>query len=217
MKTKYCIASAFLSLAAFSSLPVAAAVNPVDEAGILHNMYLGCLQETGNSSADALTRLVEKCGYDPGMPLDAFIAKYRPLTEMDPTRLVAEKMASQRASFSKYEFSFFERIDEIVMSASDMKQAGEMLEALESEAIARLDAKSSSGRIVLGSLSVARHSVAYWSVRAELEGDGAGTARMRWWKWLLVGAADIAGYGVSHDIGVAATASDVAHDWLNSP
>lgn len=217
MKTTGRIASALLSLAAFSSLPVAAADNPMDAAGIQHNMYLGCLQETGNSSADALARVVEKCGYEPGMPLEAFIAKYHPLTEMDPTRLVAEKMASQRSSFSKYEFSFFERIDEIVMSASDMKEAGEMLESLESEAIARLDAKSANGRVVLGSLSVARHSVAYWSVRADLEEKGASTAKMRWWKWLLVAAADVGGYALSHDVGAAASVSDVAHDWLDSP
>ena len=110
-----------------------------------------------------------------------------------------------------------ERIDEIVMSASDMKEAGEMLESLESEAIARLDAKSANGRVVLGSLSVARHSVAYWSVRADLEEKGASAAKMRWWKWLLVAAADVGGYALSHDVGAAASVSDVAHDWLDSP
>ena len=205
--------------ASFATTTASASENPVDEAGIQHNMYLGCLQSTGESADDSLVRLVEKCGFDPGMPLDEFVKTYQPVIEMDPTLLLSEKMSPYRERFSAYEFSFYERIDDVVMSAGDTKQADAMLAAIESEAIAKLDHKTDNGANILGTLSVARHSLRYWSAYSVARGDESATgntaSRMRWWKWLLVAAADAAGFALTEDIGTAASASETAYNWLN--
>lgn len=221
MKTvlKLCAVATAMLTASLAPMIASAAENPMDNAGIQHNMYLSCLQATSGSSADSLTRLVEKCGFDPGMPLDEFVKTYQPVIEMDPTLLLSEKMSPYRERFSAYEFSFYERIDDVVMSAGDTKQADAMLAAIESEAIAKLDHKTDNGANILGTLSVARHSLRYWSAYSVAHGDGSATGntanRMRWWKWLLVAVADCGGYALTKDIGTAASASVEAYNWLN--
>jgi hypothetical protein len=198
-----------------TSVAASAAENPMDSAGIQHNMYLGCLHETGKTAANSLVRLVEACGYDAGMPLEEFVRTYQPIVEMDPTITLVEKMSAHRNRFSAYEFSFFERIDDVVKNAKDTAQADAMFAKLESEAIAELDPKARNGANILGTLSVARHSLRYWSDYKADRSGGTSAKRMRWWKWLLVAAADAAGFALTDSIGTAASASETAYDLLN--
>jgi hypothetical protein len=210
-------ASLLSVLAVSAMLPTiaSAAENPMDHVGAQHNMYLSCLLETGDSAANSLVRLVETCGYDPGMPLEEFVKTYQPVLEISPLVTIAKKMSSQRDRFTAYEFSFFERMDAVAVQAKDMAHAEALFAELEAESVERLDANSDSGAIVLGSLSVARHSTRFWS---KYDAEPAGhfvSKRMRWWKWLIVAAADVGGYALTKDIGTAASASETAYDLLN--
>ncbi|WP_242111503.1 hypothetical protein [Luteimonas aquatica] len=219
MKKKLLVATAALLAGGVCGAPALAAENPVDQAGIQHNMYLGCLKDLGASPDNALSSLVEKCGYDPGMPLQQFIETQQPLVDsVDPTRSVAENIAAQRERFSAYEFSFIERIDRIVENAEDMDEAAAQFAELEKEAIERLDPKSKNGALILGGLSVARHSTRYWSEYAAKHGalGGSGsTSKGRFWKWLGVIAADVVGYFISdNNVGTAATTSSNVHTLL---
>lgn len=209
-----CLLLSALALPAMFPARASAAENPMDHVGAQHNMYLSCLLETGDSAVDSLKRLVEKCGYDAGMPLDDFIKAYQPVLEISPLVTITEKMSPQRDRFTDYEFSFFERMDAVVAQAKDMGHAEALFAELEAEAIAKLDAKTASGATVLGSLSVASHSVRFWS-KYDVEPAGNVALRMRWWKWLIVAAADVAGYALTKDIGTAASASETAYDLLN--
>lgn len=201
-----------LSLAAVAA-PSFAADNPMDHAGAGHNAYLDCLLRVDDQSTPSLVRLVKHCGYDPRMPLDEFVAVYTPLVETDPALSIMEKLGDRKKAYSDYELSFVERMDAIFITAEDPDQADAMLARLEGEAIAKLDAKSVSGANILGSISVARHSTSYWKAVGEASGTTA--KRMRWWKWLLVAAADVGGYLLTEDIGTAASASETAYDYLN--
>lgn len=211
--TRFLLLSA-LAIPAMFPAYASAAENPMDHVGAQHNMYLSCLLETGDSAADSLKRLVEKCGYDAGMPLEDFIKAYQPVLDISPLVTITEKMSPLRGSFTAYEFSFFERMDAVVAQAKDMAHAEALFAELEAEAIAKLDPKTTSGATVLGSLSVASHSVRFWS-KYDVEPAGNVALRMRWWKWLIVAAADVAGYALTHDIGVGASASETAYDLLN--
>ncbi|MCW0391956.1 MULTISPECIES: hypothetical protein [Xanthomonas] len=149
---------------AFGTAPVLAAENPLDQVGIQHNMYLGCLMDTKASRDEALAVLVEKCGYSPGMPLEHFIATHQPMVDaIDPLRPMAENLAELRQQLSAYEFSFIVRMDQIVQNTESLDAAAVQFEELEREGIARLDPKSKNGALVLGGLSVVRHSARYWS------------------------------------------------------
>lgn len=210
----YAVATVMLT-AGLAPMIASAAENPMDNVGVQHNMYLGCLHATNGSYADSLTRLVEKCGFDPGMPLKAFIKIYQPVVDMDPTMSLAEKMSPYRDRYSAYEFSFFERIDAVLLNANDEAQAAIMFAELEQEAIVKLDAGTRGGANVLGSLSVARHSLQYWTKYAGDVTNGNSAARRRWWHWVLIAVADMAGFAVAIEIGplavgVAATASETA-------
>lgn len=210
------VAITAIALSAFGGAPVSAAENPMDDVGLQHNMYLECLQSTGGSVEDSLRRLVEKCGYAQSMPLDEFVKTYQPVIELDPGLTLVEKMASEQSRFTKYEFSFFSRIDDVVATAADPDQADAMFAKLEQEAIATLDPRTRNGANILGSLSTARHSLRYW-VKHGAGADPVATGKMRWWKWLLVAAADAAGYALTENIGTAASASETAYNYLNSP
>lgn len=204
-----------------SSASAFAAENPMDDVGVLHNAYLGCLQKTGGSIEDSLIRLVEKCGFDPGMSADAFVKAYQPVIEMDPTIPLAEKMLPYRKRYSAYEFSYFERMDSIFISATDFNEADKMLAKLENEAVANIDPATSNGANILASLSVARHSLRYWS-EYSVNTENGSTARRRWWQWALIIVGDCAGLAVSWEagpiaaIGVTASASEAVNEMLGS-
>lgn len=70
MKNKLFVATAALLAGSAFAAPALAAENPMDQAGIQHNMYLGCLMDLNASPDDVLTLLVKKCGYAPGVPLE---------------------------------------------------------------------------------------------------------------------------------------------------
>ncbi|QNH18158.1 hypothetical protein HEP74_03330 [Xanthomonas sp. SS] len=213
MKKKLLVATAALLAGSAFGVPALAAENPVDQAGIQHNMYLGCLMDLKASPDDSLTVLVKKCGYDPGIPLERFIATQQPIVDsVDPTRPFAENLAGLRQQFSAYEFSFIERMDQIVENAEDLDAAAVQFADLEREAIERLDPKSKNGSLILGGLSVARHSTRYWSEHAAENGTAS---KGRFWKWLGVIASDVAGYFLSNEnVGTAATVSNDVHTLL---
>ncbi|NYF21255.1 hypothetical protein HDC36_002724 [Xanthomonas sp. JAI131] len=212
--TKKLLAATLALLAGSAAcVPALAAENPVDQAGIQHNMYLGCLMDLNASPDDALTLLVKKCGYAPGVPLERFIATQQPIVDsIDPTRPLTENLPGLRQQFNSYEYSFLVRMDQIVENAVDMDAAAAQFEALEREAIARLDPKSENGALILGGLSVARHSNRYWSKQAAESGV---TSKGRFWKWLAVVAADVGGFFASaNNAATAATVSHEAHDMI---
>lgn len=218
MKKKLLAATVALLVGSAFGAPALAAENPEDQAGIQHNMYLGCLMDLNASHDEALTLLVEKCGYKPGMPLERFVATQQPIVDaVDPTRSMTENLAGMRQQFSTYEFSFIERMDQIVQNAENMDAAALQFEELEREAIGRLDPKSKNGALILGGLSVARHSTRYWSEYAGTSGQSTANGTMAKWPWkqLLVAASDVVGYIVTHNVGVAATVSHAVHDILN--
>lgn len=195
---KKLLAATIALLAGSVGSPALAAENPMDDAGIQHNMYLGCLMDVNASANDSLIILVDKCGYDPKMPLERFIAIQQPIIDsIDPTRPLSENLAGMRNQFSGYEFSFIDRIDQIAENAEDMNVAARQFDALEQEAIGRLDPNSKNGALILGGLSVAKHSNRYWSDYAAKSGQptaNGATSKGRFWKWLAVVLADVAGY-----------------------
>ncbi len=214
---KHVVATATLLVGSAVGLPALAAENPMDHAGAQHNMYLGCLMDLNPSHDQALTLLVKKCGYAPGMPLEQFIATQQPIIDgIDPTRSVTENLTGLRQRFSAEEFAFVVRIDQIVENADDLEAAAAQFEELERDALAKLDPTSRNGALILGGLSVARHSTRYWSRQAAESGQFAaegGTSKRkgRFWKWLGVIAADVISYFQSENPGTAATSSDDAY------
>lgn len=191
MKKKLLAATAALLVGSAFGTPALAAENPMDHAGIQHNMYLGCLMDL-KASSDVLTVLVKKCGYAPRVPLEQFVATQQPIVDaIDPTRPMTENLPGLRQQFSAYEYSFIVRIDQIVENAQDMDAAAVQFADLEKEAIARLDPTSKNGALILGGLSVARHSTRYWSEHAAESGTAS---KGRFWKWLAVALADVIGY-----------------------
>lgn len=216
MTKKLAFATAILLVgSAVGAAPALAAENPMDQAGIQHNMYLGCLMDTNASPDEALAVLVEKCGYDPGMPLERFIATRQPMVDaIDPTRPMTENLAGLRQQLSAYEFSFIVRMDQIVENAKDMDAAAMQFEELEREAIDRLDPRSRSGALVLGGLSVVRHSTRYWSnVAADTTSKRPGPAHTG---WALVAASDAVGYYLFGDSEMASGMSFLAFGILLS-
>lgn len=207
--------------AAFAAQPAAAAsVNPMDHAGVGHNQYLDCLMQVGAPADDALRVVVEKCGFDAGMDTEAFVALYKPVVELDPNLTLSKKMSVFRDKFTSEEFSYFERIDQVVQGADTPETADKLYAALEQEAIAKLDPRSAGAANVLGTLSVVRHSTAYWAAFARKHDaveSGTTAKKLRWWKWLIIGAVDAAGYALTENIGTAASASNYAYDYFNNP
>ena len=208
--------SAFAGLlAGLLAVPAFAAENPMDHAGIQHNLYLGCLHDIGADSTNSLALLVDKCGYNPSpMSREEFIKQGQPIIEMDPMQPLAEKLAPRRDLYSAYEFSFFERIDRVVHTAKDLPQAEAMFAELEAEAIEQLDAKTLSGANVLAALSIGRHSLRYWTKYAENEPTGR---RRPWWQWVIVGVADAGGALVGAggaSVGTATVASGAAYSLI---
>ncbi|MEL4891430.1 hypothetical protein PQU63_10835 [Xanthomonas protegens] len=207
MTKKLFIAIATLLVgSAVGAAPVLAAENPMDQAGIQHNMYLGCLMDTNASPDEALAVLVEKCGYNPGMPRERFIATRKPMIDaIDPARPMTENLAGLRQQLSAYEFSFIVRMDQIVQNAGGLDAAAVQFEELEREAIARLDPTSKNGALVLGGLSVLRHSARYWFKLAA--GTTSRQAAPPHLGWAMVAAADAGGYIATSDPAFASAAS----------
>lgn len=201
-----------------TALPAFAAENPMDHFGVQHNLYLRCLHDIGANVDNSLALLVDKCGYDPGVSREKFIEGAQPIIEMDPTLPLAERLAPFRSRYTAYEFSFYERIDGVVRKAQSLEEAEVMFAELEREALANLDAKRSSGANVLAGLSIARHSLRYWTEYAA-RGETASRKR-KWWHWVVIVVADVAGGVAAAEtvvgaIGAAAGASEAANDLID--
>lgn len=196
-----CLLLPALALPAMFPLHASAAENPMDEVGVTHNVYLDCLQNSKDRSNSPLARLVLDCGFDPGMSTEAFVELYRPLIEMDPAESLAKRMSPYRGRYNDYEFSYFERIDKVVETARDPIEADAMFAALEREAVVKLDVKSHAGANILGGLSVARHSLKYWSEQPQSGGDAAAARWPRWLRTLVIVVSDIAGAVLATEVG----------------
>lgn len=218
MNKKRLVATAALLVgSAFCTAPVLAAENPIDQAGIRHNMYLGCLMDAKASPDEILAVLVEKCGYNPGMPLERFIATRQPMLDaIDPLRPMTENLAGLRQQLSAYEFSFIVRMDQIVQNAEGLDAAAVQFEELEREGIARLDPTSKNGALVLGGLSVIRHSARYWSKFAVDTASKYAASPDPKKGWAIVAACDAVGYFVFHDGEMGASTSRAAFHALAS-
>ncbi|MET0548872.1 MAG: hypothetical protein ABW002_06345 [Xanthomonas sp.] len=216
-KTLFGATAALLICSAFGAAPALAAENPMDQAGIQHNMYLGCLMDTKASPDDALVVLVEKCGYDPGMPLERFIATRKPMIDaIDPTRPMTESLTGLRQELSAYEFSFIVRMDQIVQNAESLDAATVQFEELEREGIAQLDPKSKNGALVLGGLSVIRHSARYWSKFAVGTTSKYAASPDPTKGWLIVAGSDTLGYFLFRDGDQGASLSHAMFNYLVS-
>ncbi len=70
-----------------------------------------------------MKRLVEDCGYDPGMRTEDFVKKYHGLVNLDPMTTLAVSLQTSTIKYTEYERSFFHRIDEVVATASSLEEA----------------------------------------------------------------------------------------------
>lgn len=193
-----------------------AQANPLDVVGAQRDRTVDCLM-TGKAptDAEAFAFLARNCGDGPGMPVDAFVEANKALTALDYDAPLAVHAEHFRGQYSAAEFAYFGRIDAVFASAKDEMHAAELLTALEAEAVATLDARSASGRSVLGMLSTARHSLAYWS-RYEGSGNEVGAAWWLPWRTQLYGTvrAEVVAYLYTGSEGVAGTVSYWYWWWL---
>jgi hypothetical protein len=214
---------AALACAGFVSAPVSAAENPMDHVGQKHNLYLECLALSPDRKVSPLIRLVTECGVDPGMSAEDFAEKYQAAITSDPTLSMAERMKPYRASYTDREFAYFARFDKIANTAKTLGEAEAMLAELEAQAIAELDPKTHAGANILGGLSIARHSLAYWT---KVGGGNPNVSAKGFWSWLwkklAVVGADVVGGLIATEVGlgalageVGAAASDLVSDWVN--
>lgn len=193
-------------VANLASTTAIAAENPMESVGIEHNLYLECLSLSKDQTTSPLQRLVEDCGYDPGMRTEDFLKKYDDIVNVDPRTTLAVRLANSSIQYTEYERSFFHRIDEVVATASSLEEANAKFAELEREAVGNLSAKTDGGRSVLATFSTLRHSLDYWS---KAEGGAAGTLGRRWWVKLLVGVVDAVVTG-EFGSGIGSAASSLA-------
>lgn len=172
-----------LALAAGFGSPAWAA-NPMDQVGIEHNAYLGCLM-ADEGKMPSLQRLVERCGYRPDGSVDDFIKTYQPFMPTSTSASYRERLAPYRGQFTSAEYAFVDRIDAALSPTAQSPEAiDEQLAKLEAEALAQLGDKSTGARAILGSLSTARHSLAFWTpYYSDREPDEVAA---RWPKWIRV-------------------------------
>lgn len=209
MKQIYIRASALVLIVGAVCAPAFAASNPMDALGQAHNLYLACIETSGDPADSPLRRVVEKCGYEPGMSVDDYVARYEAVIKTDPQLTVAERLMPYRSNYTPYQFSFFTRIDDILGSARDGAEADSRLARLEAEAIGALSTKNDGDRSVLTALSTSRHSLAYWSAAIPDDPKGQMVA-LKWPKWvraLIVVGADVGGVVLAGPAGGAAGSS----------
>ncbi|MBN7137641.1 hypothetical protein A7A76_23360 [Lysobacter enzymogenes] len=160
------VASATLALAlaaaGFSS-SAAAAGNPLDNVGVEHNAYLGCLMADA-SQPPSLQLLVTRCGYRPQGSLDDFIQTFQPYMPTNPNLSYSQRIEPYRGQFSAAEYAFVKRIEAALSpQAQSPEEIDRALAALEAQALAQLGDKSPGARGILASLSTARHSLQFWT------------------------------------------------------
>jgi hypothetical protein len=207
------LATALLG-ASLASTTAAAAGNPMDSVGVAHNLYLECLSLSKDPGVSPLRRIVEECGFDPGMSTDEFVEKYQAFIELDPGIPLLKKMTEYKSSYSEYQFTFFIRMDEIFAVAKNQADADARFAKLESEAVAKLGTNDPGDRSVLSALSTARHSLRYWSAQDATTGSMTAARWPKWVRVLTIVAADAAGVALA-GLGGGAGASSMAGAILN--
>jgi len=214
MIQKTLIASALLLVSAIGGGNAFAANNPQDDVGVQHNRYLDCLRTGRVPVEEMLDYLVGQCGYKPDMSMDQFRKTFNWTYDLDPSVPLVKHMDPFQTQYTAKEFDFFRRIDEINAKAGSLENATALYERLENEAVATLDPTSRGAAGVLASLSVARHSLAYWTAvegkREVALGGRMTTARWGWGKVLAVVGSDIAGAAITVGLGLAPAAGAVA-------
>ncbi|MBX3726773.1 MAG: hypothetical protein KF823_12755 [Xanthomonadales bacterium] len=189
-------------LLALGSAPGAAQAqgNPLDHVGIEHNVYLACLMHNGaTQGVQPLVAVVNICGFDPGMSTAAFVERYEDFAQIDPYAGAVQGMLPYREAFTDAEFAWFAQIDNVLETAPDFATADAAFAQLEAAAVAQLRLGTPPQQSILAGLSVARHSLRFWSARERTSGSGtddsaASSLRLRpIWKVLLVVGADLVG------------------------
>ncbi len=199
-------------VAGLGSMSASAAENPMESVGIEHNLYLECLSLSKDQSESPLKRLVEECGYDPGMQTEEFVKKYHDLVNVDPETTLADRLATSSIKYTEYERSFFYRIDAVVATASSLEDANAKFAKLEQEAVENISPKTTGGRSVLATFSTLRHSLDYWSKAEAGSADTQSFQRRPWWIKLIVAVVD-AYVTAEAGSGIGSAASTVA-GWL---
>lgn len=195
------------ALACSASFESRAADNPQERVGIEHNIYLDCLMRNGGGTTkESLRMLVERCKFDPGIPVDEFVEIYAGLLVDDLSLNVAERMKPYRSLYTEEQFAFFDRIDQALASSATPAEADRALADLEQEAIASFPGRDDAEASLLALLSTARHSLAFWTAAGspllEDRKGGVEAQRLRWWqKVLIVLGADVAGAGIGFLVG----------------
>lgn len=208
---KSVLSMSLLLLGSLAGFQAAAAENPMERVGIENDQYLACLtRDKSTADQSQLIRVVEVCGYKPGTTVDEFERTFAAFFWTDPKLSVSTRLAAAHSGYySPYEFSFFERLDSTLAQAPDAASAGAAFAKLEQEAIAKLDARKESSQSVLAALSVARHSLRYWTSRPAPPSTPGGMSG--WKKQTLIVGSDIFG-GVTGEGAVAAATSVGAYN-----
>ncbi|SDW05898.1 hypothetical protein [Lysobacter enzymogenes] len=151
-----------LAAAGFSS-SAAAAGNPLDNVGVEHNAYLGCLMADA-SQPPSLQLLVSRCGYRPQGSVEDFIKTFQPYMPTSASLSYSQRIEPYRSQFTAGEYAFVKRIEAALSpQAQSPEEIDRALAALEAQALAQLGDKSQGARGILASLSVARHSLQFWT------------------------------------------------------
>ncbi|WP_157476480.1 hypothetical protein [Lysobacter sp. Root690] len=149
-------------LSTIASSPVHAQ-NPMDDSGAASVAYLACVLEARPATVDAATRsLVERCGYDPGMPIDQFVSQTLAALPSDPLAPVAQQLAPIREQFTDKQFSYVVSLDNVLQTSKSFEEMFSQLSRLETQAINELG-RSEQDMKILGALSAARHGLAFLS------------------------------------------------------
>jgi len=221
------LALACVATPAFAQQDSVPEENPMEEMGVLHNAYLGCLmKQDPEMQLNSLRVLVERCGLSVKGDPEAFIEEAGRLLPPDPLASWDDKLAPYHGLFNEQQQSFLDQL-EAILSRTDATalQIAKSLSGLGIRASDELG-REQADLAVLAAISVASHSLQFWTSE---EHDTAGLrgveARRRpWWKVLFVVTGDAAGALIGTavapgpgTVGIAAAASQgvgtaIAHD-----
>ncbi|BDU19681.1 hypothetical protein [Dyella sp. GSA-30] len=177
--------------------------NPMDGVGVAHNAYAGCMaanyDQTGKTTP--IEVVVYRCGIPTQGDPEAFIRKYTDMannTRPDPKLSFVENMNRYRENYNAQQFSYFERIDKVLVGSTSPEEADRGLKALEDQAIKELG-RTDGDLAVLGVISTGRHSIELWT-KDHPVGEAA---TQRGIPWALIGqiaGADMSGYASGANI-----------------
>lgn len=172
------------------------AQNPMDESGAASVAYLACVLEGRPVTVDAAVRsLVERCGYDPGMPTDQFVSQTLATLPSEPLAPVAEQLAPFRRQFTDKQFAYVVSLDHVLQTSKSFDEMSIQLARLEAQATNELG-RSKQDLKVLGALSSARHGFSFLSTFE----DGR-VSTMGFWRDLLQVGKVIGGFAAGFVLG----------------